>query len=82
MKSTYEARWGHKRGAPNKANPQGNAHNHGKRIRRERLRAEAQERDWKRSRRSPHDQLALLDSRPGASARERARLIDQISRAH
>lgn len=43
-------------------------------LRREERRAEALERQDDRSKRSATEQLALIDKRPGQSARERARL--------
>lgn len=41
----------------------------------EKRRSEAQERDEARAKRSADEQLHLLKSRPGASKRERARLL-------
>jgi hypothetical protein len=75
MKSTYEARWGHKRGAPSKKNPQGNAHSSGNRIERERKRVEADARNAERAKRTIGEQLLILTmKRPGKSAKEKARL--------
>jgi hypothetical protein len=42
---------------------------------------EAQQRDAARAKRSDQQQLKLLDSRPGNSARERARLEGRIAAA-
>jgi hypothetical protein len=42
---------------------------------------EAQQRDAARAKRSDQEQLKLLDSRPGNSARERARLEGRIAAA-
>lgn len=75
MKSTYEARWGHKRGAPSKKNPQGNAHSNGNRIECERKRAEAEARNAERAKRTIAEQLLILTTRrPGNSSKEKARL--------
>lgn len=78
MNSTYEARYGHKRGAPSKKNPQGNAHSSGNKIERERKRAEAEARNAARAKRTTAEQLLALTMRPGESAKERARLKAMI----
>ncbi len=59
---------------PKRSRPTGASREH-----MERLRIEAEERRAVRARRSPADQLALLDKRPGLALRERARLGDDTA---
>lgn len=56
---------------PKKSRPTGKLAAH-----RERLRAESDERAAERAKRSTKEQLALIDSRPGESRRERERLTN------
>lgn len=75
MKSTYEARWGHRRGEGKK----GKRHDQGKRLDRERKRVEAEARNVERSKRTSKEQFDILVvTRPGNSEKERARLLKSI----